>query len=85
MPALSSPYARYWLLSFGFHFWNVKNVIRVVKVPNDIDALWLWSTKSHTSIPFVFEMKITPGLVGENTPHVLYAPKVYDDVKIGLW
>ena len=29
------------------------------------------STKSHTSIPFVFVINITPGLVGEKAPHVL--------------
>jgi hypothetical protein len=28
-------------------------------------------------------MKITPGLVGEKAPQVLYEPKVYADLKIG--
>jgi len=35
-----------------------------------IEGLWDWSTKSQTSIPLVFVMKITPGRVGEKAPHV---------------
>jgi hypothetical protein len=42
-----------------------------------------WSKKSHTSIPLVFIMKITPGLVGEKAPHVLWAPYVGAELKIG--
>jgi hypothetical protein len=42
-----------------------------------------WSMKSHTSIPSVFVMKMTPGRVGENPPHVLWDPKVLADLNIG--
>jgi hypothetical protein len=36
-------------------------------IEGDLD----WSKKSQTSIPSVFVMKITPGLVGLNAPQVL--------------
>ena len=47
------------------------------------DGLFDWSKKSHTSIPFVFVIKITPGLVGEKAPQVLWAPYVGELMKIG--
>lgn len=39
--------------------------------------------KSQTSMPSVFVMKITPGLVGEKAPQVLWDPNVQADLKIG--
>ena len=47
------------------------------------EGLLLWSRKSQTSIPSVLVMKMTPGLVGENAPQVLWEPKVLADLKMG--
>lgn len=79
-----SPYAIYYLLSVCLKYWNLQYINGLVAKLKTKLGLFDWSRKSHTSIPFVFVINITPGLVGENAPHVLCAPYVIADTNIGF-
>jgi hypothetical protein len=55
-------------------------VIGLVAKLIEMLGLLLWSRKSHTSMPSVFVMKITPGREGLNAPQVLCDPYVLADL-----
>jgi hypothetical protein len=73
----------YYFLSSCLKNWNLKKVMALVAKLKVKEGLFDWSMKSHTSIPSVFAMKITPGRVGEKAPHVLCEPKVLAERKMG--